>query len=73
VPHFSDAAISAPASNGANGSGNGQHAVTDGTPVADQGQVAVPGASADPDTWAPPPWPPPTNPASGAPEGPAAR
>jgi cell division protease FtsH len=31
VPHFHDAAISAPASNGSNGSGNGQHAVTDGS------------------------------------------
>jgi cell division protease FtsH len=75
VPHFNEAAISAPASNGANGSGsgNGQHAVTDGTPLADQGPVAVPGHSADPESWAPPPWPPPSNPASGAPEGPAAR
>jgi cell division protease FtsH len=56
-----------------NGHDHGQHPVTDGTPGADQGPVAVPGNSADPDTWAPPPWPPPTNPASGAPEGPAAR
>ena len=89
VPHFHEAAITAPATNGAgNGSGNGQHAVTDGspghehahehghhpvtdgTPGADQGPVAVPGHPADPETWAPPPWPPPTNPAAGAPEGP---
>ena len=28
---------------------------------------------ADPETWAPPPWPPPTNPAGGTPEGPASR
>jgi hypothetical protein len=52
---------------------HGQHPVTDGTPGADHGSVAVPGHAADPETWAPPPWPPPTNPASGAPEGPAAR
>jgi cell division protease FtsH len=78
VPHFNEAAIAAPASNGANGSGNrngdGPHAVTDGSP----GAVAVPAAptsparQADPETWAPPPWPPP-NPATGTPEGPAAR
>jgi hypothetical protein len=78
VPHFNEAAIAAPAANGANGSGNGNgdgpHAVTDGSP----GHVAVPAAPAsparqsDPETWAPPPWPPP-NPATGTPEGPAAR
>ena len=80
VPHFNEAAIAAPAGNGANGSGNGHgngdapHAVTDGSPSA----VAVPAAPAspslqsDPETWAPPPWPPP-NPATGTPEGPAAR
>jgi hypothetical protein len=51
---------------------HGQQPVTDGSPGADPGSVVVPGASADPETWAPPPWPPP-NPASGTPEGPAAR
>ncbi|HEY5384897.1 MAG TPA: ATP-dependent zinc metalloprotease FtsH [Acidimicrobiales bacterium] len=39
VPHFHDAAVSAPASNGSNGSGsgNGQHAVTDGSVGHDNG------------------------------------
>jgi cell division protease FtsH len=39
VPHFHDAAISAPTSNGSNGSGsgNGQHAVTDGSAGHDHG------------------------------------
>jgi hypothetical protein len=83
VPHFNAAAIAAPAgngANGANGSGNGNgdapHAVTDGSPGS--GAVAVPtapaspGLQSDPETWAPPPWPPP-NPTTGTPEGPAAR
>ena len=80
VPHFNEAAIAAPAGNGANGSGNGNgdapHAVTDGSPGT--GAVAVPAAptsparQSEPETWAPPPWPPP-NPATGTPEGPAAR
>jgi cell division protease FtsH len=39
VPHFNEAAITAPASNGSNGSGsgNGQHAVTDGSAGHDNG------------------------------------
>jgi cell division protease FtsH len=88
VPHFHGAAITAPTNNGANGNGHhavtdgspgaeqghehGHHPVTDGTQDADQGPVAVPGPSAGAESWAPPPWPPPANPASGAPEGPAA-
>jgi hypothetical protein len=56
-----------------NGHEHGQHPVTDGSPAAGQGQVAVPGHAADTETWAPPPWPPPANPAAGAPEGPVAR
>jgi hypothetical protein len=95
VPHFNEAAIAAPAANGTNsangsGTGNGQHAVTDGSPGHEQGHehgqhpvtdgspgaepgpVVVPAHPADPETWAPPPWPPP-NPAGGTPEGPAAR
>ena len=86
VPHFNEAAIHPPISNGANGAGNG-HGVTDGTPSA---PVAVPTApvpaapvptapvppsSGLPETesWPPPPWPPPTDPAAGATEGPPAR
>jgi len=78
VPHFNEAAIAAPAGNGANGNGNGNgdgpHAVTDGSPgaVAVPAAPAPPGRQAEPETWAPPPWPPP-NPATGTPEGPAAR
>jgi hypothetical protein len=77
VPHFNEAAIAAPAGNGANGSGNGHgngdapHAVTDGSPSA-VAAPASPALQSDPETWAPPPWPPP-NPATGTPEGPAAR
>jgi cell division protease FtsH len=39
VPHFHEAAITAPVANGANGSasGNGQHAVTDGSPGHEHG------------------------------------
>ena len=56
-----------------NGHEHGQHPVTYGSPAAGQGPVAVPGHAADTETWAPPPWPPPANPAAGAPEGPVAR
>jgi Peptidase family M41 len=78
VPHFHEAAISSPAANGANGSGNGDgaHAETESALGNSASAVAVPTASApqaDPETWAPPPWPPPANPSAGAPEGPAAR
>jgi hypothetical protein len=83
VPHFNEAAINAPASNGgggngANGAGNG-HVPHTGTDTAG-GPVAVPAAPAPPaaqrpetESWPPPPWPPSADPSAGAPEGPAAR
>jgi hypothetical protein len=82
VPHFHEAAVSAPAGNGTNGSGNGDTPHADAEAAREAGvapgSVAVPAAPvpparpAEPDAWAPPPWPPPANPATGAPEGPAA-
>jgi hypothetical protein len=72
VPHFHEAAITAPVSSGANGSGNGNG----DTPHVDLAVPAAPAPAstpADPEAWAPPPWPPPANPSTGAPEGPAAR
>jgi cell division protease FtsH len=86
VPHFNEAAINAPASNGggangangANGAGNG-HVPHTGTDTAG-GPVAVPAAPTPPaaqrpetESWPPPPWPPSADPSAGAPEGPAAR
>jgi peptidase M41-like protein len=84
VPHFHEAAINAPAANGAALGANGDTAHADATradaeSTLGSSAVAVPTAppapvrQTDPETWAPPPWPPPTNPAGGAPEGPAAR
>jgi hypothetical protein len=78
VPHFHGAAITAPATNGANGSGNGNgdspHIdAENGIGASAVATPAAPAHQADPETWAPPPWPPPANPSSGTPEGPAAR
>jgi Peptidase family M41 len=74
VPHFHEAAISAPAGNGANGSGNGDAPHGDsgsaGGPVTVPAAPPGPAGQAEPEAWAPPPWPPPANPATGAPEGP---
>jgi cell division protease FtsH len=81
VPHFHEAAISAPpavdglVTNGANG-----HATVAETGVDDDAPVAVPappaapsatGRAGDPEAWPPPPWPPSSDPAPGSPEGPA--
>jgi hypothetical protein len=83
VPHFHEAAISAPAppdgnglvTNGANG-----HATVADTGVDDDGPVVVPappvaptatGRTSESDAWPPPPWPPSSDPASGNPEGPS--
>ncbi|HSZ36799.1 MAG TPA: ATP-dependent zinc metalloprotease FtsH [Acidimicrobiales bacterium] len=88
VPHFHEAAISAPApvdgllTNGANG-----HATVADTGVDDDAPVAVPapaaptppaaptasGRTLEPKAWPPPAWPPASDPAAGTPEGPAGR
>jgi len=78
VPHFHEAAINAPAANGANGAGNGhaphREAVADEDPVAVPASPAPPAANRpDPDAWPPPAWPPPADPSAGGPEGPTAR
>ena len=73
VPHFHEAAISAPVGNGVNGSGNGDAAHADGGPVTVPAAPPPPAGQTEPEAWPPPPWPPPANPASGAPEGPPAR
>jgi hypothetical protein len=84
VPHFHEAAISAPppadglVTNGA----NGHHGTAADTGVDDDGPVAVPapappaaptasGRTSEPEAWPPPPWPPSADPGAGAPEGPA--
>ena len=86
VPHFNEAAIAAPAPNGAvgatpvaNGSstGNGDGPPGSGSdvgggPVTVPAAPAPPAAGSDPETWAPPAWPPP-DPSTRAPEGPAGR
>jgi hypothetical protein len=80
VPHFHEGAITGSASNGANGSGNGDgtHGESDedlvGGPVAVPATPASPaGGQPDPEAWAPPPWPPPADPSTRTPEGPASR
>jgi hypothetical protein len=77
VPHFHEAALSAPVGNGANGSGNGDAPHADGGiasgPVTVPATPPSPAGQAEPEAWPPPPWPPPANPATGAPEGPPAR
>jgi cell division protease FtsH len=82
VPHFSEAAITAPppvegnglVTNGANG-----HGTVADTGVEDDGPVAVPappagssstGRPSDPESWPPPPWPPSSDPSGSTPEGP---
>jgi cell division protease FtsH len=80
VPHFHEAAISAPSTadglvtNGANGHSSVAETGVDDEPVAVPAPPAAPSAtsrSSEPETWAPPPWPPSPDPATGAPEGPA--
>jgi len=78
VPHFHEAAINAPTTNGANGAGNGHaphpEAEADESPVAVPAAPAAPEANRpDPDAWPPPAWPPPADPSAGGPEGPPAR
>jgi cell division protease FtsH len=84
VPHFHEAAISAPppadglATNGA----NGHHGTAADTGVDDEGPVAVPapappaapatsGRTSDAEAWPPPAWPPSSDPGAGTPDGPA--